>query len=988
MYRGFFYFIFALSGFSGLVYESVWSHYLKLLLGHAAYAQALVLIIFMGGMALGAWLASRNSHRLGNLLIAYAVVEGVIGVMGVVFHPVYQSVSTASFEYVIPLLNAPFYVDVYKVLAASLLILPQSILLGATFPLMSGGFIRKFPAAPGRSISMLYFTNSLGAALALLVSSFYLIGKLGLPGTMLTAGLINIGVALIVYALVRAPSPPAAPRAAVAGVVINRSSWILAAAFLTGLASFIYEVAWIRMLSMVLGSSTHAFELMLCAFITGLAIGGYLIRKKIDSLEEPVAFAAIVQMMMGFFALSTVLLYGYSYGFMSFIMSALNKTEEGYVLFGLANYGIALLIMLPATICAGMTLPLFTYILLKRGHGERSIGQVYASNTIGAICGVLFTVFVGMPILGLKGSILTGAVIDFIIGAALVMSLPLPRPRYPAYLAALFITLVSFSVFFYELDTRRMASGIFRHGLAELDNGTTVLFHKDGRTASVSVTDWDNKKISIMTNGKPDASITVAENLPPAIDESTMILLAALPVSIHPGARKIANIGMGSGLTAHVALGWPGIERVDTIEIEEAMVEGARFFGSKTGKVFTDPRSRVHLADARTYFSTHKAKYDVIISEPSNPWVSGVSSLFTHQFYEMVRRHLNTGGLLVQWIHLYEFDLELLVSILKAISLEFPYYSLYFADDGNLIVLAGVDKPVDAPDQAIFESMDMKAHLSTVHIHNIEDIRFRFIGDQSLYDPFIRRFTTPANSDYHPFLDLNAEKSRFLGKKVSDILNVRISAVPILDLLYDGQGPRMHNLSPTKFFPAEDAEAAYRVYEYFTGRVFNKDNIITIASLNFLFSAGKSCAEGYNHEVWADSIFLVFSRTISYLTTSQINQMIDAVTPECGLTALPANLANWISLFKAMNESDIPGLVEASGGLLRADDNLDPDQKKFLLTTLLTGLIKAGEYGQAQGLWKNHMMDLFVAGGDVPLEIQLLLAKAKDHVPSESRLVN
>ena len=184
------YLIFALSGSTGLIYESVWSHYLRLFLGHAAYAQCLVLVIFMGGMALGAWIVSRLGPGVKNLLLGYALVEGIIGIFGLVFHSAFQLVYTISFENIIPLLGTPIYVHGYKFIIASLLILPQSILLGATFPLMSGGFIRSFPDTPGKHISVLYFSNSIGAAIAVLLSSFYLIGKFGLPGTMFTAGLI------------------------------------------------------------------------------------------------------------------------------------------------------------------------------------------------------------------------------------------------------------------------------------------------------------------------------------------------------------------------------------------------------------------------------------------------------------------------------------------------------------------------------------------------------------------------------------------------------------------------------------------------------------------------------------------------------------------------------------------------------------------------------------------------------------------------------
>src|SRR5580658_6838929 len=201
--------VFVVSGFSGLIYESIWSHYLKLFLGHAAYAQSLVLAIFMGGMALGSWVIARYSFRIRRLLLAYVVVEAVIGVLGLLFHSTFLAAYDFSFATAIPALPSALWIHVYKWSLGSLIILPQSVLLGMTFPLISGGLIRRWPDRPGETLATLYFTNSLGAALGVLVSGFILIGAVGLPGTMLTAGLMNVVLALSVWAAVRGQQEPA-----------------------------------------------------------------------------------------------------------------------------------------------------------------------------------------------------------------------------------------------------------------------------------------------------------------------------------------------------------------------------------------------------------------------------------------------------------------------------------------------------------------------------------------------------------------------------------------------------------------------------------------------------------------------------------------------------------------------------------------------------------------------------------------------------------
>src|SRR5436190_8861176 len=231
-----FFALFTISGFAGLIYESIWSHYLKLFLGHAAYAQTLVLAIFMGGMAIGSWLVSRFTLRIANLLLGYALAELGIGILAIVFHKVFQATTGWALDSVFPALGSSGAIDLVKWTLASLLILPASLLLGTTFPLMSAGVIRLYPDAGGRALSMLYFTNSLGAAIGVLASGFFLIAKVGLPGTILTAGLMNVTLALAVWLLTKRIPPVEPTVASVASAGASSSSLaraILVLAFAT-----------------------------------------------------------------------------------------------------------------------------------------------------------------------------------------------------------------------------------------------------------------------------------------------------------------------------------------------------------------------------------------------------------------------------------------------------------------------------------------------------------------------------------------------------------------------------------------------------------------------------------------------------------------------------------------------------------------------------------------------------------------------------------
>lgn len=778
--------IFTISGFSGLIYESIWSHYLKLFLGHAAYAQSLVLSIFMGGMAAGAWLAGRYSTRWRTPILAYAVVEAVIGIFALIFHNSFVAITDTVHTALLPATDSVALAHALKWTIAAFMIIPQSILLGMTFPLMTAGIIRRYPANSGASLSLLYFTNSIGAAAGVLASGFWLIRIVGLPGTIMTAGLINILLALAVWVIVRLDTSPATTPIKGTAAASDANKLLLAAAFITGMASFIYEIGWIRMLSLVLGSSTHAFELMLSAFITGLAFGGLWIRKRIDTIASPVLFAAYVQIVMGLLALLTLPLYGFTFDWMNMLLRALARTEDGYTLLLLASHGIVLFIMLPATFCAGMTLPLFTHALMKTGYGEKSIGQIYAFNTFGSIVGVLFAVNM-LPVLGVKNLISAGAVLDMALGIALLFLIGKTAKRSLRPAAAWSVTAAVLGLLLAgvaDITGEKLSSGVFRYMRTSLPADQTLYYYRDGKTASISLYGTKGQSLTIATNGKPDAAINYDEwQHGNSSDESTMSLAAILPLGYKTDATLIANIGMGSGMTTHMSLTLPQVTRVDTIEIEPAIVEASRHFGDKVGRAHADPRSRIHIEDAKTFFSLSNTRYDIIISEPSNPWVSGVSSLFTEEFYGHIKRALKEDGILMQWIHLYENNLDLLFSILKAIDSSFDDYALYFANNGDLLIAARNNGKLGVLNtDFLFADPGLKQALASVQVKTKADLHYRLIADKKLLSPVLLESGIPMNSDYFPFLDQNAHKAFFMGHSIKELYTEAFS-FPVVEML-------------------------------------------------------------------------------------------------------------------------------------------------------------------------------------------------------------
>ncbi|HEU5304537.1 MAG TPA: hypothetical protein VFU40_07830, partial [Gemmatimonadales bacterium] len=654
--------LFILSGAAGLIYETIWARYLGLFVGHSAYAQIIVLVIFLGGMSAGAMLVSRWSDRIKQPLWAYAGIEFVVGYVGLFFHEIFQAVTGWALATVYPALAGSGALTVAKWAIAGGLILPQSVLLGMTFPLMSAGMLRLTRGQPGHTLSLLYCSNSLGAAVGVLLAGFYLVELVGLPGTLLAAAILNLAVAggTGIVMLSRRKLASATGRRGAAGTgrrTAGRLERLLLGVSLgTAVASFLYEIAWIRMLALVLGSATHSFELMLSAFILGLAFGAWWIRSRADRLADPLRTLGLVQCAMGMLALATLPVYVASFDWIAALLSTFARTDAGYIGFTVARYGLCLLIMLPATFCAGMTLPLITRTLMANGSGERAIGAVYSWNTLGSIAGVVFGGLVLLPLIGLKAMLVTGAGVDIGVGILLLASAGSAK-RHRRLMVAVaaaslaFTTVVAGGV---RLDTRLLSSGVYRTGILTGPEEREVTFYRDGRTATVTASrSKPSGQLSLATNGKADASLTPAwfrpcdsagTRSPLAADAATQTLLPLITLANAPAAQTAAVIGQGSGMSSHLLLGSPGLRDLVTIEIEPQMIQGSRIFYPAHRRVFDDPRSRIVIDDAKSYFASEQGKYDLILSEPSNPWVSGVSGLFTDEFYARVVQYLTPDG--------------------------------------------------------------------------------------------------------------------------------------------------------------------------------------------------------------------------------------------------------------------------------------------------------------------------------------------------------
>jgi predicted membrane-bound spermidine synthase len=552
---------------------------------------------------------------------------------------------------------------------------------------------------------------------------------------------------------------------------------MLLVSFGTAVASFIYEIAWIRMLSLVLGSATHSFELMLSAFILGLALGAFWVRGRADRFDDPVRTLGIVQWLMGTLAIATLPLYLASFSWIVEIFRTVGLSENGYVAFSIARYAICLAVMLPATFCAGITLPLITRTLFKSDTGERAIGLVYGVNTLGSIVGVSLAGLVLMPLIGVKALLVVGAMGDMALG---ILLLARGRGRWFAstrlapITAAASVIVIAGILWGARFDRVLLAGGVYRARALPTPGVDSIIFYEDGRTATVAVMrTLATRAVSIATNGKPDASVgsdwlfpekRSATRRAVGGDESTQILAGIIPLAYRPAARRGAVIGQGSGMTSHIMLASPNLEELVTIDIEPQMIEGSRLFYPSNRRVFEDPRSRFVIDDAKSYFSAGRRRFDIILSEPSNPWVSGVSGLFTTEFYGRVKSYLVDDGIFGQWLHLYEIDDRLVLSVVAALHANFPSYEIYQVSDVDMLIIAGKGPTLPRPDWSVLDFPELRRDLSHLRPLTREAMEAAYMVSRAGLAPLLDK-RVAANSDFYPILDLGTERTRYLATR-------------------------------------------------------------------------------------------------------------------------------------------------------------------------------------------------------------------------------
>ncbi len=719
---------FFLSGACALVYEVVWTRLLGLVMGNTVYAVSTTLAAFMAGLALGSYVFGKVADRLGRPGRFYGFLEIVIGLYCLVLPFLIEAADPIySFAYR-RISSSPGVLTAIRFMTAGLILLVPATLMGATLPVLSRFYASRREKL-GWEVGRLYALNTLGAVFGTLLGGFALLPSLGVDVSLASAAAVNIGLGLGVLAVSRAETPmvPASGSEESAKEREGRPSPVphfrtVALAFaISGFAALVYEVAWTRIISLLIGPSTYAFALMLSCFLVGLAFGSALAARLIDRWRR-YARQIMALLLLGS-AVSALALLPALTGAVPHIRDITRDHSQSFLAMYGAYFGlVAVLLILPTTLLGGVFPAAVRAAAPAVGEVGRKVGQLYAANTIGAIAGSVIGGFLLIPHLGLSRAIAAGAAIH-LLGALLLFAKG--RERSPAVICAV-LALAAF-IISPDVDHKTLSSGPYKYIYADESNAEQVLesrellYYKEGVTATVSVTKT-GEELALVIDGKVDASL--------GADMDTQVLLAHLPLLFSPDPRSVLVVGLASGVTLGSVERHPTLETIECVEISPEVIEACAFFTAYNNDALSDPRLNLVVHDARNFLKMTDHSYDVIISEPSNPWMSGASALFTKEFFQSCLGRLKDGGILCQWLQGYSIPTDMLRGVIATFCEVFPHVGIWMPLKGDFILL-GSSRPIEIDPVALTRRMSGEAissDLASIDIERWEELAGMTLG--------------------------------------------------------------------------------------------------------------------------------------------------------------------------------------------------------------------------------------------------------------------
>ena len=757
---------FFVSGASALILETLWFRQAGLALGNGVWASSLVLASFMAGLALGNALAARHGHRVARPLVAYALLELLVALTGVGLVFAWPALGTWMAPLFRAILGLPLALNATRLGVAFLLMLLPAAAMGATLPLLARA-LGPLEASFGRLLGSLYGWNTLGAVVGAVAGETLLVGRLGIRGSALCAGGLNVLAAVLALALSRRlagskPAPADTPPEEAPPVPWRP----LAAAFLCGASLLALEVVWFRFLGMFLAGTSLSFALMLAVVLLGIGVGGFVASAWLRA--DPAAARFLQPVLLAAGALTVV-----SY-------AAFQDVDglQGFAVAPARVLALGLRLMLPVSLLSGVAFTLLGH-LSHAGPGTeaRTVGRLTLANTLGAMAGSLSGGFLLLPLLGMERSLALLAVAYGVAAVLLPGPAALSSAGRVAYASVLGLYVVSLGLFPFGLMQRRYFSVLGERFGAD---GSRIVAVREGTNETLLYMRRDLPTeppvYRLITNGFSMSGTALASR-------RYMSLYAWWPAAVHPDLRQALLISYGVGVTARALTRLPGLERIDVVDISGDVLEMGPIVQTTQVDPLADPRVHVHVEDGRQYLQTSAARYDLITGEPPPPHGAGVVNLYTREYFDLMRARLAPGGIVTYWLPVSQLLVRDTQAIVGAFCGAFPDCSLWGGSglDWMLVGTSGLPGPVPEDRFARpWKDPGLRAALADVGVEIPEQLGALFIGDASylrevagasppLVDDFPQRIMTRAAQEptsvprdfYRQVMDAGAARERF-----------------------------------------------------------------------------------------------------------------------------------------------------------------------------------------------------------------------------------
>jgi spermidine synthase len=807
------------SGLSSLVLEIIWLRKLVLIFGSTSFAVSTIIAAFMGGLGLGSWIFGRMADRIRSHVLLYGLIEAAIGLYALLV-PFIFAASVPLYRVVWDVAHLSFYpYSLLRFLLACVVLLLPTTLMGATLPLLSRAVVQT-RGEIGARVGRLYAANTFGAVTGTFLCGFVLLPALGEFRSTLAAACVNFLIAATAIAAFRrksptvktpteegAPLPPQpapveppplpAPEA-VEGPGPART--ILLALGLAGFASMTLQVAWARLFYLIIGSSTYAYSVLLTTFLAGLALGAHIASRLLPRLRHPATAFAWTGAGIGVSVLLGLLLIPVLF---FLYVKIFNAERMSFLLF--VNFLLAFIIIFPPTVGMGALFPLGIAAYGRRVRLlGRKVGEAYAVNTGGSILGGFVAGFVLLPLCGMQTSIRAAAA-----AYAVVAVLPLLKgvrlKRWHALnLGLAAVVGVSAVLLPAGASPHLLSSGVFRYaqrydlGISfrqfrekHSDAKFRIVRFEEGVTTTVSVLRYP-ATTAVTVNGKVDGSSLN--------DMPTQTLSAHFPMLFVANPRNVMIIGYGTGVTVGAAGLYPDV-RITCVELEPAILRAGRHFrhvNYDTDRLREEGRLTVLENDARNILLVSPETYDVIISEPSNAWITGASKLFTQDSFRLVRDRLNPGGVFAQWVQIYGMDTRNIRCLVKTFQSVFPdvmiFTTIYKSD---LILIGRRDAPLELSlkkVEALFSPGAIAGDLERVGVRTPVDFLVHFLqGPRG-----VRRYVDadpglPLNTDDNAYIEFHAPRTMYLSRGLAVMKSLsEFAESPLRSIRLEGDAEDQH----------------------------------------------------------------------------------------------------------------------------------------------------------------------------------------------------